>query len=119
MSEDMRPFAEDMAYDGETFVWGEERRFQLRAELGAAFFYLYLPTNPDDIQIRTEKETDSEYKSLSAAFSTLRHIVGYITEKVRIMKKKDMAVYGRNRTKEAILREYDGMMETMVQENSR
>ena len=39
-AEDLRPFAEDMGYNGEPFVWDEERRFQLRAELDAAFFHL-------------------------------------------------------------------------------
>ena len=99
-----------MGYDGPPFVWDEERRFQLRAELDAAFFHLYLPANPDGTWKRAEKETDTEYKALCAAFPTPRHAVDYIMETFPIVKKKDEKAYGRYRTKETILREYDGMM---------
>lgn len=109
-AEDLRPFAEDMGYNGEPFVWDEERRFQLRAELDAAFFHLYLPANPDGTWKRAKKETDAEYKTLCAVFPTPRHAVDYIMETFPIVKKKDEKAYGRYRTKEAILREYDGMM---------
>lgn len=109
-AEDLRPFAEDMGYDGPPFVWDEERRFQLRAELDAAFFHLYLPANSDGTWKRAEKETDAEYRTLCAVFPTPRHAVDYIMETFPIVKKKDEKAYGRYRTKEAILREYDGMM---------
>lgn len=109
-AEDLRLFAEDMGYDGEPFVWDEERRFQLRAELDAAFFHLYLPANPDGTWKQAEKETNAEYKALCAAFPTPRHAVDYIMETFPIVKKKDVAAYGCYRTKEAILREYDRMM---------
>ena len=109
-AEDLRPFAEDMGYNGEPFVWDEERRFQLRAELDAAFFHLYLPANADGSWKRAENETDAEYKALCAAFPTPRHAVDYIMETFPIVKKKDVAAYGCYRTKEAILREYDRMM---------
>lgn len=109
-AEDLRPFAEDMGYNGEPFVWDEERRFQLRAELDAAFFHLYLPANPDGTWKRVKKETDAEYRTLCAVFPTPRHAVDYIMETFPIVKKKDEKAYGRYRTKEAILREYDGMM---------
>lgn len=109
-AEDMRPFAEDMGYDGEPFMWDEGRRFQLRAELDAAFFHLYLPANPDGTWKQAEKETEAEYSALCAAFPTPRHAVAYIMETFPIVKKKDVAAYGHYRTKEAILREYDGML---------
>ena len=99
-----------MGYDGPPFVWDEERRFQLRAELDAAFFHLYLPANSDGTWKRAEKETDAEYRTLCAVFPTPRHAVDYIMETFPIVKKKDEKAYGRYRTKEAILREYDGMM---------
>lgn len=112
-AEDLRPFAEDMGYNGEPFVWDEERRFQLRAELDAAYFHLYLPANSDGTWKRAEKETDAEYKALYAAFPTPRHAVDYIMESFPIVKKKDEAAYGRYRTKEAILREYDTLARVM------
>lgn len=112
-AEDLRPFAEDMGYDGEPFVWDEERRFKLWAELDAAFFHLYLPANPDGTWKRAENETDAEYEAVCAAFPTPRHAVEYIMETFPNVKEKDDAAYGCYRTKEAILREYDGMMNRM------
>jgi hypothetical protein len=38
---DHQLFAWDLGYDGPPFHWDEERRFQLRCELDAAFFHLY------------------------------------------------------------------------------
>jgi type I restriction-modification system DNA methylase subunit len=38
---DMEPFAQDCGDHGAPFVWDEERRFKLRAELDAAMFHLY------------------------------------------------------------------------------
>ncbi|GAA4080704.1 Eco57I restriction-modification methylase domain-containing protein [Nonomuraea soli] len=38
---DMAPFAADLGDDGPPFRWNEERRFELRCELDAAYFHLY------------------------------------------------------------------------------
>jgi hypothetical protein len=38
---DMEPFAQDLGDEGPPFVWDEERRFLMRAELDAAYFHLY------------------------------------------------------------------------------
>jgi hypothetical protein len=38
---DLRPFAEDMGYAGEPFVWDEEDRRHRLAKLDALFFHLY------------------------------------------------------------------------------
>jgi hypothetical protein len=38
---DMQPFARDMGYDGPPFVWDEERRAHLRAQLDAFYFHKY------------------------------------------------------------------------------
>jgi N-6 DNA Methylase len=39
---DLKLLAVNYGYDGAPFRWDEERRFQLRCELDAAFFHLYL-----------------------------------------------------------------------------
>lgn len=39
---DLEAFALDCGYDGPPFCWNEKRRFQLRCELDAAYFHLYL-----------------------------------------------------------------------------
>ena len=38
---DMEAFARDIGDGGAPFVWDEERRYRIRAELDAAFFHLY------------------------------------------------------------------------------
>ena len=38
---DMQPFAQDMGYDGEPFIWDSQRRALLRAELDAYYAKLY------------------------------------------------------------------------------
>ena len=47
---DMAPFARDLGYDGDPFVWDDDRRLQLRAKLDAVFFHLYGITDRDDIR---------------------------------------------------------------------
>lgn len=85
-SQDTLEFAKDLGFDGAPFIWDEERRFWLRAELDAAFFHLY-GIDRDD--------------------------VNYIMETFPSVKRKDTAAYGSYRTKEAILSIYDEMAEAM------
>lgn len=83
----MKAFAGDLGHDGEPFVWNPERRFWLRAELDAAFFYLYGVERDD---------------------------VDYIMETFPIVKRKDLAAHGSFRTKEAIVSIYDAMAEAIA-----
>ena len=47
---DMAPFARDLGYAGDPFVWDDDRRLQLRAKLDAVFFHFYGITDRDDIR---------------------------------------------------------------------
>lgn len=88
---DMEPFARDLGYDGAPFVWDDERRFWLRAELDAAFFHIY---------------------------GLERDEVDYIMETFPIVKRKDVDAHGSFRTKEAILDLFDQMMASEQFESS-
>jgi len=79
---DLRPFAQDVGYDGPPFIWDEERRFLMRCELDALYFHLY--------QIQ-------------------RDDVDYIMETFPIVKRKDEAAHGEYLTKRIILEMYDQM----------
>ena len=79
---DMKPFAQELGYNGEPFKWDEERRFKLRCEIDALFFYLY---------------------------SIKRDDVDYIMDTFLIVKCKDEEKYGEYRTKKVILEIYDKM----------
>ena len=47
---DMAPFARDLGYTGDPFIWNDDRRLQVRAKLDAVFFHLYGITVRDDIR---------------------------------------------------------------------
>jgi len=79
---EMQPLARDCGYEGPPFRWDEERRFQLRCELDAAFFHLY---------------------------GIGREDVEYIMETFPIVRRKDEARWGEYRTKRVLLEEYDRM----------
>lgn len=86
---DLQAFAQDVGYQGAPFVWDEERRFWLRAELDALYFHLYGISRDD---------------------------VDYIMETFPIVKRKDIKATsdengegGTYRTKDAILEIYDEM----------
>jgi hypothetical protein len=73
---DMQPFAEDMGYEGEPFVWDEEDRRHRRARLDAIYFRLY-GLGEDD--------------------------AAYVLDTFPIVREEDERAFGRYRTKEMIL----------------
>ena len=73
---DMRPFAEDLGYDGDPFPWNEQDRRHRRARLDAIFFCLY-----------GIDESDATY----------------ILDTFPIMREQDESAFGRYRTKEMIV----------------
>lgn len=83
-SHDIAGFARWAGYDGPPFKWDEERRFQIRCELDAAYFHMYGVTRDD---------------------------VEYIMDTFPVVKRNDEAKYGCYRTKELILEIYDRMAE--------
>ncbi|WP_214412927.1 Eco57I restriction-modification methylase domain-containing protein [Sphaerisporangium fuscum] len=83
---DMASFAHDLGDDGPPFIWDEERRSMIRAELDAAFFHLY---------------------------GVARDDVDYIMDTFPIVKRKDEAKYGEYRTKRLILELYDAMQDAI------
>jgi hypothetical protein len=83
---DLKPFAQDVGFNGPPFRWQSERRFQLRCELDAAFFHLYGLSRED---------------------------TGYIMDTFPIVRKNDEKAYGEYRTKRVILATYDAMAEAI------
>jgi hypothetical protein len=121
---DLEPFAQDCNYHGPPFKWNEDRRFQIRAELDAAFFHLYLPSTKEGnwkpsliAEGNVKDETEAELNSLKQGFPTPRHAVEHILESFSIVKRKDVDAYGEYRTKRVILEIYDAMQNAMVTGN--
>ncbi len=77
---DLQAFAQDVGYQGAPFMWDDDRRFVMRAELDALYFHLY---------------------------GISRDNVDYIMETFPIVKRKDVEKFGSYITKEAILDVYD------------
>ena len=73
---DLRPWAIELGYHGEPFIWDELRRERLRAELDACFFHLY-------------------------GYS--RDQVEHAMESFPIIKRRDEKQFGEYRTKRQIL----------------
>ena len=100
-ADDMSSFSKDLwpEGDGAVFRYDPVRRFEIRCELDAAFFHLYLGT-ADDWRAKASPE-------LLKALPTPRDAVAYIMETFPIVKKKDIAAHGVYRTKERIIALYD------------
>ena len=81
---DMTPLARDLGDVGAAFVWDENRRAQIRAELDAYFFRLYGIVRDDVDYIMETFQTESGG-----------------------LKNNDIAKHGSYRTKETILAFYD------------
>jgi hypothetical protein len=83
---DMTPFACDLGDSGAPFIWDEDRRARLRAELDAFFFRLYGIERDDVDYIMETFQTEN---------GGLKH--------------NDITKYGTYRTKDLILDAYDRM----------
>ncbi|MBO2457282.1 hypothetical protein [Actinomadura violacea] len=79
-SSDMVALAQDLGDEGMPFVWDEERRFAMRAEVDAAYFHLY---------------------------GVERNDVGYILDSFGAFRRNDAERF--KRTKALILDVYDAM----------
>jgi hypothetical protein len=100
-ADDMSPFSRDLwpEGDGAVFRYDPERRFEIRCELDAAFFHLYLGTVHE-----WKRSASSE---LLQALPTPRDAVAYIMDTFPIVKRKDEDAHGHYRTKDRILALYD------------
>ena len=73
---DMRPFARDLGYDGEPFIWDDEERRHLRARLDALYFHLYGLSRED---------------------------AGYVMDTFPIVRRQDESAFGSYRTRDMVL----------------
>ena len=75
---DLKPFAEDCGDDGPPYAWKPERRFRVRCEIDAAFFYLYGISRDDTAYIldtfpvlaRSEEREHGEYRTKRIVLET-------------------------------------------------
>jgi hypothetical protein len=107
---DLTPLAREFGYVGPPFSWREERRFEIRCELDAAFCHLYLPSIDNGEWGQAEGETSEQLSELTMHFKTPRQAVAFILERFPLVRQRDETSYGCYRTKERILEIYDAML---------
>ena len=76
---DLKPFAQDLGYEGEPYTWNPAERRQLRARLDALFFHLY-----------NLSEDDADY----------------ILDQFPVLEKNERKQFGRYLTKHLVLGQY-------------
>jgi hypothetical protein len=89
---DLQPFAQDMCYHGNPFIWNPERRAHLRAELDAYYAHLYGLTRDE-----------------------LRYILDpadiygpdFPSETFRVLKNNEIKQFGEYRTQRLVLEAWD------------
>ena len=73
---DMRPFARDLGYDGDPFIWDDEERRHLQCRLDAMYFHLYGLSKED---------------------------AGHVMDTFTIVKEQDELEFDRYRTRDMVL----------------
>ncbi len=91
---DMQPFALDMGYDGEPFIWNSNRRALLRAELDAYYAKLYGLTRDELRYILDPADVYGE---------------DFPSETFRVLKNNEIKQFGEYRTQRLVLEAWDRM----------
>ena len=102
---DITPIARDCGYEGPPFSWNEDRRFQIRAELDAAFLHAYLGSS--DHWQPALNESREELINLRDHFPTPKDAAEHILNSFPLVREKDEKTYGHYRTGETILALYE------------
>ncbi|MBW4461821.1 MAG: N-6 DNA methylase [Nodosilinea sp. WJT8-NPBG4] len=89
---DLQPFAQDMGYHGDPFIWNPERRAHLRAELEAYYAYLYGLTRDELRYILDPADI---------------HGPDFPSETFRVLKNNEMKQFGEYRTQRLVLEAWD------------
>lgn len=91
-SHSMAPFARNLGYEGPPFLWDEDRRAQLRAELDAWYALAYGLTRDELRYVLDPKDVMGE---------------DYPSETFRVLQKNEIARHGEYRTRRLVLAAYD------------
>lgn len=89
---DLKPFAEDLGYQGEPFQWDPDRRHQLKSELDAYYAHLYGLEREELLYILDPQNVMPE---------------GYPSVTFPGLKRKELAEYGEYRTHVRVMAEYE------------
>jgi hypothetical protein len=90
----MKAWAEDLGYSGQPFAWNEDRRAQLRAELDAFFAKKYDLTEEEQRYVLDPAKVKG---------------ADYPSETFRVLKEKEIRLYGEYRTERLVLEAWKRM----------
>ncbi|PYV74934.1 MAG: restriction endonuclease [Acidobacteria bacterium] len=94
---DMRSLGQDLEYEGSPFVWNEDKRHHIRAELDGYYAHLYRLTREELRYILDPKNVfGSDYPS----------------ETFRILKERDERKFAEYRTQRLVLEAFDSLSES-------
>ncbi|WP_016948779.1 N-6 DNA methylase [Anabaena sp. PCC 7108] len=91
---DMQPFAQDMGYNGEPFIWNPNKRALIRAELDAYYAKLYQLTRDELRYILDPAEV---------------YGADFPSETFRVLKNNEIKQFGEYRTQRLVLEAWDRM----------
>ena len=111
---DLQPFARDMGYDGDPYVWDDERRAVLRAELDAYFARLYglsrkqlrYVLDPHGLSDRELRDILDPWEEPSCSGPDLLPDYpssSFPGETFRVLKKNELERHGEYRTRRLVL----------------
>lgn len=112
---DLAPLARDCGYDGPPFCWNDARRFQIRAELDAAYLHFYLGSC--DAWAAAPDETTEDIARLRTHFSTPKDAAAHLLNSFPLVRLKDEKAYGTYRTRDTIIALYEDF--TIAHRNQR
>lgn len=117
---DLKPFAEDMGYDGPPFRWDEERRALLRAELDAYYAKLYGLTrkqlryilDPADLTKRELEDILDPWEEVKdpldpKGYEERVQSSTFPGETFRVLKEKEIRQFGEYRTRRLVLEAWE------------
>jgi hypothetical protein len=96
---DMQPFAQDMGYNGEPFIWNPECRALLRAELDAYYAHLYGLTRDE---LRYILDPADVYGP------------DFPSETFRVLKNNEIKQFGEYRTQRLVLQAWDRLFDSQA-----
>jgi len=117
---DLKPFAEDMGYNGDPFKWDEDRRAMLKAELDAYYAKLYglnrkqlrYILDPADLTENELRNILDPWEEVSdpldpEGYEHRRQASTFPGETFRVLKQKEIRKYGEYRTRRLVLEAWE------------
>lgn len=109
-SNDLEPYINEVCPGLEVEIWDDSWRQQVRCEIDAALFHLYLPADSQGNWRNSIESDDEDQSVLRENYRNPRAAIEYVLDSFPITKTKETAQFGEFRTSRLILQAYDEML---------